>query len=235
MITLYQFHRIWGLPNASPYCMKLETYLRMTKLAYKVKYINNPRQAPKGKLPYIQIEDSLYADSELIIDELKKRFGNSLDEELTTEQKALAHLIDATLSERMYWIIVYWRWQDVEGWTRVKEDFFAKLPSLPRLLVPYLIRKKMLEALYTQGMGRHTRDEIIHLGQKTIEALAELLGSNMYFLGDKPSSIDASAFAFIANVLMTPIENPLQELLQTKENLTSYCERMRSTYYSDLK
>jgi hypothetical protein len=26
MIKLYQFNPVWGLPNASPFCMKLETY-----------------------------------------------------------------------------------------------------------------------------------------------------------------------------------------------------------------
>lgn len=235
MITLYQFHRLWGLANASPFCMKLETYLRMTKLSYKVKYINNPRQAPKGKLPYIQIDDAVYADSELIIDELKKRFGDVLDNELTPEQKALGHLIETTFNEQIYWIIVYLRWQDKEGWKTVKEDFFAKLPAFPKVFVPYLVRKQMLEALYAQGMGRHNKEEIIYLGTKTLGAMAELLGSNLYFLGDKPTTVDATAFAFLANILIPPIKNPLQELVQAKANLIAYCERMKTSVYSDFK
>lgn len=63
MITLCQFHRAWGLPNASPFCMKIETYLRMTKLPYETKFIDNPQQAPKGKLPYIQIDGINYPDT----------------------------------------------------------------------------------------------------------------------------------------------------------------------------
>ena len=74
MITLCQFHRIWGLPNASPFCMKVETYLRMIKLPYDVRFISNPQQASKGKLPYIQIDGKNHPDSEFIIDELKYRF-----------------------------------------------------------------------------------------------------------------------------------------------------------------
>jgi hypothetical protein len=31
-IVLHQFYRSFGLPNASPFCMKLETYLRMAEL-----------------------------------------------------------------------------------------------------------------------------------------------------------------------------------------------------------
>jgi hypothetical protein len=32
LITLHQFAPAFGLPNASPFCMKLETYLRMAGL-----------------------------------------------------------------------------------------------------------------------------------------------------------------------------------------------------------
>ena len=34
MIKLYQFPPAFGLPNASPFCMKLETYLRMAGLPF---------------------------------------------------------------------------------------------------------------------------------------------------------------------------------------------------------
>ncbi|RUR06389.1 glutathione S-transferase family protein [Legionella sp. km772] len=235
MITLYQFHRLWGIANASPFCMKLETYLRMAKLSYKVKYIDNPRQAPKGKLPYLQIDELVFADSELIIDELKQRFGDPLDKELTPQQKALGHLIETSFNEQLYWIILFFRWQNNEGWKRVKEDFFSRLPTFPKLFVPYLVRKQMLDALYAQGMGRHNKEEILHLGTKTIEAMVEFLGTNAYFLGDKASTVDATAFAFLANILFPPMKTPLQELLLSKENIVAYCARMKNNFYPDFQ
>lgn len=234
MITLYQFHRHWGLANASPFCMKLETYLRMAKLSYEIKYIDDPRRAPKGKLPYVKIDGSLYTDSELIINELKKRFGDTLDNELSPEQKALGHIIESNFNEQVYWFIVYFRWQDEDGWAKVNETFFAKLPAFPKLFVPYLVRKQMLKALYAQGMGRHEKEELVHLGKKTIEAMAEFLGSKPYFLGDKPRSVDATAYAFLANILIPPMKNPLQDLVAENGNLVAYCERMKTSFYSDL-
>ncbi len=71
IITLYEFPRIWGLPNASPFCLKLETYLRLAKIPYETKFVMNPKKAPKAKLPAIKIEDKKLGDSELIIDFLK--------------------------------------------------------------------------------------------------------------------------------------------------------------------
>ncbi len=36
MIKLFQFAPAFGLPNASPFCMKLETYLRMAGLPFQL-------------------------------------------------------------------------------------------------------------------------------------------------------------------------------------------------------
>lgn len=47
MIKLYQFSPAWGLPNPSPFCMKVETYLRMTGLPY---------EAINGALPFKALE-----------------------------------------------------------------------------------------------------------------------------------------------------------------------------------
>ncbi len=52
MIILYQFPAVWGLPNASPFCMKVETYLRMTEIPYEPKLVMDPRKSPKGKIAF---------------------------------------------------------------------------------------------------------------------------------------------------------------------------------------
>jgi hypothetical protein len=54
MIKLYQFKPALDLPNASPFCMKLEIYLRMANLPYEIVLNADSRKAPKGKLPYIE-------------------------------------------------------------------------------------------------------------------------------------------------------------------------------------
>lgn len=235
MITLYQFNRLWGLPNASPFCMKLETYLRMTNLPYTIKYIQNPEHAPKKKLPFIKIDNKTYADSELIIDELKNRYGDAIDDGLTQEQKALAILIEHTFCERIYWLIVYMRWQNDSGWNQIKKAYFDHMPKLLSYFLPTLIRKNVVKSLYFQGTGRHTPDEIITMGRKTVDALVCILSKKPYFLGDKPTSIDATAFSFIANLILMPIDDPLKEYAIQITPLKDYCLRMWDEYYSDLE
>lgn len=233
MITLFQFHRVWGLPNASPFCMKIETYLRMTGLPYETKFVNNPQKSPKRKLPFIKIDGTLYPDSELIIDELKARFGDVLDKELTKEQRALAVLIDLTFSERLYWVEFYQRWQNDAGWAVLKDTMFGKLPSLAKLFVPNMVRKNMLKELDGQGMGRHSPEEVAQLGIKAIDAIAITLGENKYFLGDKPTSIDATAFSFLVNILWTPLNDLFKQHALQLDNLNAYCHRMWDEFYPD--
>lgn len=234
MITLFQFYRVWGLPNASPFCMKVETYLRMVKLPYENKFVNNPQKSPKGKLPYVKMDGKFYTDSEMIIDELKHRFGDELDRGLSEEQKAIAVLIDLAFCERLYWVIVYLRWQDDERWEQIKETMFEKLPTLAKLFVPNMVRKHMIKQLNYQGIGRHSSEEVLRLGIKNLDSVAIMLGEKKYFLGDKPTSIDATAFAFLANIIWNHLNDPFKQYALEQKNIVGYCNRMWDEYYPDL-
>ena len=67
MIKLYQFEPAFGLPNASAFCMKVETYLRMARLPYEIARNADIRKAPKGKMPYIEDKGQVIADSGFIV------------------------------------------------------------------------------------------------------------------------------------------------------------------------
>ncbi|HJM48751.1 MAG TPA: glutathione S-transferase N-terminal domain-containing protein [Alphaproteobacteria bacterium] len=72
MIKLYQFPPGWGLPSYSPFCLKLETWLRLTALPYEVVDEPDPRKGPKAKLPYIDDGGTVLGDSGLIIDYISR-------------------------------------------------------------------------------------------------------------------------------------------------------------------
>jgi glutathione S-transferase len=81
------------------------------------------------------------------------------------------------------------------------------------------------------GLGRHRAAEIYTIGKHDITALAEFLDDKPYFLGDKPCSLDAVAYAFLANLLWVPVDSPLKLHAQNYVQLESYCQRMRGQYY----
>jgi glutathione S-transferase len=51
-------------------------------------------------------------------------------------------------------------------------------------------------------------------------------------MGDRPSSIDATAYGFLTNLIWVPIESPLKQFTLKYPQLEAYCQRMKAQYYS---
>lgn len=233
MITLHQFPPAFGLPNASPFCMKLELYLRMTGLPYCNRYTLELHRAPKGKLPWIDDDGTAVADSGLIVEYLQRKFGDPLDGDLTPLQRAQALAITRLLEEHLYWAVLHDRWIAEDGWELTRAAFFDALPWPLRVVVPFVARRGIRAELRGQGMGRHTPQQIHALGVADIDALAALLGEQEYFLGAQPASVDAVAAAFLANLLMVPLETPVKRAAAAHPNLAAYCRRMAQRYFPE--
>ena len=233
MIKLFQFEPALGLPNASPFCMKLETYLRMTALPFEIPCatLRHLQQAPKGKMPYIEDQGKFVADSSFIIDYLKTTYGDPLDGWLDARQRAVALALQRLLEENLYWAVIYTRWVEPQGWELTRTAFFGKLPLPLKWVLPSLARRGIIKELHGQGMGRHSREEIMAIGKRDISALADFLSDKPYFMGEQPCSLDASAYAFLANLLWVPLESELKLHARKYPQLEAYCQRMRSHYY----
>ena len=80
-------------------------------------------------------------------------------------------------------------------------------------------------------MGRHTPEQMHALGIADVDALAALLGEQAYFLGAQATSVDAIATAFLANILMVPLETPVKAAAAGHPNLVAYCQRMARQYF----
>jgi glutathione S-transferase len=232
MIDLYQFPPALGLPNASPFCMKLETYLRMAGLPYRNRYTGNLNRAPKGKLPYIEDDGKALGDSGLIVEYLKATYGDPLDAGLSAELKTRAHAIRRLLEESLYWPLLYSRWIDEAGWQLTRSAFFDPMPWPIKTLLPPLARSAIRKELRGQGTGRHVAADIYRLGCADIDALAGMLGNGQYFLGSEPTSVDASAYAFLANILWAPLNSPLAQCARRHPGLEPYCQRLRERYWA---
>jgi glutathione S-transferase len=100
-----------------------------------------------------------------------------------------------------------------------------------RWIVPAVARRIVRRELHGQGMGRHTREEIVAIGRKDLTAAADILGDQPFFMGAKPTALDATAYAFLANVLWVPVASPLKAHAQQYPNLEAYCRRMKERYY----
>lgn len=232
MIRLFQFPPAMGLPNASGFCLKLETWLRMAGLPYQNVYTMNLGKAPKGKLPHIIDDDgTVVADSGLIIDHLKRRHGVALDDHLDRDQRAQSLLLQRTLEEHAYWCVLHFRWADDRYWPATRDAFFGGLGASYKWFVPALARGGMVKQVKAAGVGRHTADEITEMGMRDIDAVATVLGDKPFLFGH-PSSIDATAYGLLANVVFVDVDIPFKRLIERDyPSIVRYCERMRQVYW----
>jgi glutathione S-transferase len=230
MIRLHQFAPAWG-QNASPFCLKLETYLRMTEIPFEIVLDTDLRNAPKGKMPYIEENGNKIADSNFIIDYLKDAYGEKLEAHLNRSELAIKVAMQRLIEENLYWAMVYSRWQVQENWEKTKVAFFEDFPPILRNIIPVVARKQTLKNLLGQGMGLHTPEEVYRIGKRDLTAISDFLADKPYMMGEEPTSLDATAYGLLANILWVPIESPLKNYAEKLANLSPYCQRVRSRFY----
>lgn len=224
MIELHGFPPVWGI-NPSPFCLKVEFYLRLAGIPYRP-VATMPFRAPRGKLPFAVDGGRRIPDSGHIIDHLRRTGPADLDAGLDAQQLALGHLLRRTCEESLYFVLVYSRWVDPAGWAVARPAFFAGLPAGMRDVIAPYARRITRKALHAQGYGRHTRDEIYALGAADLAAIGATLGGRAYAIADRPTSFDAVLYAFLLSILQPPIESPLKQSAREHPGLVEYAERM---------
>jgi glutathione S-transferase len=135
------------------------------------------------------------------------------------------------IEENLYWVMVHNRWIEPANWEITKEVFFKDLPPIIKSIVPNLAQKDTRKKLECHGMGKHSSEEIYAIGIADLLALSDFLSDKQYFFGDKPTSLDASAYGILANILGSPFDSPLKERAQQLNNIVAYRDRIRDRYY----
>ena len=96
-VMLHQFPPAANLPSMSPFCLKLETFLRMNKIPYE--NVHSVKVGKKGKMPWIEYKGERIPDSNFIIDHLNKTFEIDMDKDLGKSEKAQARALKVMLEE----------------------------------------------------------------------------------------------------------------------------------------
>jgi len=225
--------RSWGGPNMSPFCAKLECYLRMAEIPYKPGSFSM-RHAPKGKIPFVELDGKFMGDSQLIIEELERRLAaegkKPLDGGLSARDIAFSRVLRRAIEEAMYFVGLYVRWGRDDGYAVVRDEFKKMIPGF----VMPIVRRSQHKKLKAQGTGRHTDEEIMAIGANDWDAIAELLGDRPFVLGDQPRTIDCTVFGFLESILGFPLDTQFKRAAAGHANLVSYRKRIRERWWPDL-
>jgi glutathione S-transferase len=232
-IKLFQFPRMFGIPNVSPFCCKLETWLRIARIPYEVVDTPDPRKGPKGKLPFIEEGGVRIADTSLIVDHLVRTRGADPDARLDASQRAIALLVQRTLEEHYAFVLAYTHFLRDVGWQYMRARFDS-LPAIVRPLVTRTVRGHVKEMLWKQGVLRHSHEDVIESALRDWRAVLTVMGDGPFFFGDEPTGVDAIVFGALATSLLTPIESPIRDFLRSQRALVAYADRMRERFFPEL-
>lgn len=230
MLIVHGFARLNDkISSPSPFCLKLETWLHLAGIKYKAVGDYNPMKAPKGKAPYVTLDDGrVLADSSHIIQTLAAEYDVSLDDHLNPKQRAQAVLIQRTVEDHLYFCILHDRWVRDAGFAILKDAYFASAPLPLRVIVPGVARRGVKKASHAQGTSRHSDEEVWAAGVADIDALSFALGDDHFFGGDSPATVDAVVYGAVANLLWGPFPGPFQAAVSERKNLVAWVERVHA-------
>ncbi|XP_002739473.1 failed axon connections homolog [Saccoglossus kowalevskii] len=226
-LVLHQFAPQKDIPSHSAFCLKLETYLRMSDVPYENRY--GMKRSAKGKLPWIEYKGQEIPDSSFCIDFINKEFEVDLNKDLSDVNKGAAKAFQRLAEENCYWTINYHRYIVTSD-----EYFKNSFPTAFRWFLVKMVRKNVRNNLHAHGIGRHSKDEIYRIAQDDLKAISQYLGEKTYFFGDSPTTVDATLFGILAQIVWAMPGSP-HEKFATEEctNLKPYCERIKEKYYPD--
>ena len=234
MIKLYSFGPHLNVPDPSPFVLKINFLLKVSKIPFEiVSGTQNLRTAPKGKLPYIEDGDKTITDSFFIEKYLQEEYQFDVNAHLAPEQRAASELICNGLEERLYWCIVHFRWIYDSNWAVINPTFFGDIPFPLNNIIPKIARKGMIKAMHGQGIGRHTEQEILQIAADQLTSISNLLDDKRYFYNDELSLLDVCTYSLLVQILRPSLPSPLVDLTRQHGNLVKFCENIHATYYGE--
>lgn len=242
VVYLYQFFRTPLLPSISPYCLKVETWLRLNGIKYENVDHKMKFRSKKGQLPFIELNGEEIADSTIILRELSQKFGKDLDAVLSSEQRSVSHAMISMIENHLVWAVACWRTKNMDqvlkGYkVNLQHALGTRIPTgILNFFFKFTFGRKGARKVKAQGMGVHTPEEVSQFGCTDVKVLSDMLADKPFFFGDEPTTLDVVAFAHLAQILYIDKETPynLRDYMQENcPNLVGHCSRMKERCFPD--
>ena len=226
MLTLYSYPELFGVADNNGYGLKVYAFLKLADVPFVHEHIFDASAAPRGQLPYVVDDGETIGDSETIIAHLVRKHALTIDVNLTAAQLTTNLLVTRMLDD-LYWVMSYSRWKDERFFPAFRDGFMAQHPRIDEAGMNKA-REYNAQRYHFQGIGRYPPDQAYARGLADLQVLADLIPAGGYVHGEKPTSIDAGIYGFIANIHFFPIPTPLKAFVTAHPNLVRHCEAIHA-------
>ncbi|XP_059055348.1 failed axon connections [Achroia grisella] len=242
IVYLYQFSRTPLLPSISPYCLKVETWLRLAGIKYENVDHKAKFRSKKGQLPFVELNGEEIADSAFVIKELSEKYNKDLDAALTPEQRVVAHAMISMIENHLSWVILWWRakYPDsvIKGYqVNLQNALNTRLPNpILNFCYKFTSGRKGMKKAKAHGIGVHSQDEILEFGKNDLRVLSDLLSDRPFFFGDEPTLLDVVAFSNLAQLhfIDKDVAHPLRDAMNDSfPNLVGLVSRIKERAFLD--
>ncbi|XP_031824536.1 metaxin-1 [Sarcophilus harrisii] len=238
-MELYCWAGGWGLPSVDLDSLVVLTYARFTGAPLKVHKISNPWRSPSGTLPALRTsEGGVISQPHKIITHLRKQKYNA-DYDLSARQGADTLAFMSLLEEKLLPVLIHTFWVDAKNYVELTRKWYAEAMPFPlNLFLPGRMQKKHIERLQLLCGEQRPEDEeevekeLYREARECLTLLSQRLGSQKFFFGDSPASLDAFVFSYVALLLQPKLPNgKLQTHVRGLNNLCAYCTHILSLYF----
>ncbi|KAM7246736.1 hypothetical protein CapIbe_003034 [Capra ibex] len=229
----------WGLPSVDLDSLAVLTYARFTGAPLKVHKITNPWRSPSGTLPALRTSHGeVISVPHKIITHLRKEKYNA-DYDLSARQGADTLAFMSLLEEKLLPVLIHTFWIDAKNYVEVTRKWYAEAMPFPlnfflpgRMQRQYMERLQLLCGEHRPEDEEELEKELYQEARECLTLLSQRLGSQKFFFGDAPASLDAFVFSYLALLQQAKLPSgKLQAHLRGLHNLCAYCTHILSLYF----
>ena len=229
MMKLHVLPPAFGLRNPGPFAFKCELALRHLKLEFELVESPDPRKGPKGKMPVLDDDGTIVADSDLILRHIDHKTNGGLYGHLSDAEWAEGVAFTRLAEEHLYWLMVASRWLDDAWFPHIKTGFFGAMPFPVRHIAPVLAQRQVRQTLYLQGLGRHTHEEQLGFARRDLAAIAKKVGDGPFLFGEKLTVFDFGIASLVAGGVDNEPATWMSDVIREFQSVVDYTERVQST------
>ena len=195
MIVLHQF-------EISPFCDKIRRILHVKGERYEVREVLLSRAVTDvrrinriGKLPAIEDEGRVVADSTEIAYYLEERFPEPSLLPKHPRERALVHLLEDWADESLYFYEMTLRFTLPHNRRRFLPELTKYEPAWFQRVAPYVLPIVFRRTVRSQGIGRKPIDMLVADVERHVRAIEGLVGDGEWLVGSALTLADIAVFA----------------------------------------